>query len=113
MLRLSFFGGEGNQLDSAIRELGAVVVATGISAEQSIIETPQTGNNSQINQAYSFKVILVDKKGNKVSKGVLNKVSKGLAVEVAGPSKVKVDWFTSFVVAKVVPFSLNSLFLTL
>ena len=54
----------GNQLDSEIREFGAVV-ATGISAEQSTIETPQTGNKSQINQAYSFKLILVDKKGNK------------------------------------------------
>ena len=97
MLRLSFFGGEGNQLDSAIRELGAVV-ATGISAEQSIIETPQIGGNRhQINQAYSFKVIFVDKKGNKASKEVVNKEAKGLAVEVAGPSKVKVDWFTSFV----------------
>ena len=84
------------RLDSVIRELGAVVVATGISAEQSTIETPQTGNKSQINQAYSFKVLLVDKKGNKVSKGVLNKAVKGLAVEVTGPSQVKVHWFTSF-----------------
>ena len=48
----------GSQLDSVIRELGTVV-ATDISAEQSTIETP-SGNNSQINQAYSFKVILVD-----------------------------------------------------
>ena len=88
---IKFIGGEGNQLDSAIRELGAVVVATGISAEQSIIETPQIGGNRhQINQAYSFKVILVDKKGNKVSKEVVNKEAKGLVVEVAGPSKVKV-----------------------
>ena len=101
---IKFIGGEGNQQDSAIRELGVVVVATGISAEQSTIETPQTGNKSQINQAYSFKVILVDKKGNKASKEVVNKVARGLAVEVAGPSKVKVLWFTSFVVAKVVPF---------
>jgi len=43
-------------------------------------------------------VILVDKKGNKASKGVVNKAIKGLAVEVAGPSKVKVHWFTSFIV---------------
>ena len=100
---IKFIGGQGSQLDSAIREFGAVV-AIGISAEQSIIETPQTRSNSQINQAYSFKVILVDKKGNKVSKEVVNKAVKGLAVEVAGPSKVKVLWFTSFVVAKVVPF---------
>jgi len=106
------FIGEGSQLDSAIREFGAVVIATGISAEQSTIEIP-TGNKSQTDQVYSFKVILVDKKGNKASKEVVNKAVKGLGVEVTGPSKVKVDWFTSFVVAKVVPFSLNSLFLTL
>ena len=60
---IKFIGG-GSQLDSAIRELGAVV-ATGISAEQSIIETPQTGNKSQINQAYFFKMIMVDKKGTR------------------------------------------------
>ena len=81
------------QLDSAIKEFGAVVVATGISAEKSIIETPQTEGNSLINQAYSFKVILVDKKGNKASKEVVNKAVKGHAVEVAGPSKVKVHSF--------------------
>ena len=75
-----------------IREFGAVV-ATGISAEQSTIETPQT-ENSQINQAYSFKVILLDKKGNKISTAKdRNKVAKGLVVEVAGPSKVKVHYF--------------------
>ena len=51
---IKFIGGERNQLDSAIRELGPVV-ATGISAEQSSIETPQTRSNSQINQAYSFR----------------------------------------------------------
>jgi len=105
---IKFVGG-GSQLDSVIRELG-VVVATGISAEKSTIETPQTGNNSQINQAHSFKVILVDKKGNKASKEVVNKAVKGLAVEVAGPSKVKVHWFTSFFVVKLVPFSLKSYF---
>jgi len=86
-----------------------VGVATGISAEQSVIEKP-TANNSQINQAYSFKVILVDKKGNNASKEVVNKAVKGLAVEVAGSSKVKVHWFTSFVVAKFGPFSLKSYF---
>ena len=87
---IKFISGEGNQLDSAIRELGAVVVTSGISGEQSMIETLQTGNKSQINQAYSFKVILVDKKGNKAPKEVVIKAVKGLAVEVAGPSKVKV-----------------------
>ena len=92
----------GNQLDSAIREYG--VVATGISAEKSIIEIPQTGNKSQINQAYFFKVIMVDKKGNKASKEVVNKAVKGLAVEVVGPYKVKVHWFTSFVCCKTCAF---------
>ena len=109
---IKFIGGEGSQLDSAIRELGSVV-ATGISAEQSSIETPQTRSNSQINQAYSFKVILVDKKGNKLSKEVVNKVVKGLVAEVAGPSKVKVHWFTSLCLAKIVPFSLKSYYCSL
>ena len=107
---IKFIGGEGSQLDSVIREYGAVVVATSIFAEQSIIETLQTRNKSQMNQVYFFKVILVDKKGNKVSKEVVNKVARGLAVEVAGPSKVKVHWFTSFFVAKVVTLSLKSYF---
>ena len=86
---IKFIDGEGNQLYSAIREFGAVVVATGISAEQSIIETP-TGNKSQINQAYSFKVIFVDKKGTKVSKDLMSRSVKGLAVAVTGPSPVLV-----------------------
>ena len=103
---IKFVGG-GSQLDSAIKEFGAVVVATGISAEQSTIEIPQTGGTSLINQAYSFKVILVDKKGNKASKEVINQAVKGLAVEVTGPSKVKVCCFISFFV---VPFSLESYF---
>ena len=98
------FVGRGSQLDSVIRELGAVV-ATGISDEQSIIETP-TGNKSQINQAYSFKVILVDKKGNKASKEVVSKAMKGLVVEVAGPSKVKVRCFSSVLL----PFHSNLIF---
>ena len=109
MLRLSI-GGQGSQLDSVIGEFESVVVATGISAEQSTIETYQTGNNGQINQAYSFKLILVDKKGNKASKEVVIKAMKGLAVEVAGPSKVKVHGFTSFFLAKLVPVSLKSYF---
>jgi len=97
---IKFIGGEGSQLDSAIRELESVVVATGISAEQSTIETPQTGNKSYVNQSYSFKVILVDKKGNKAPKEVVIKAVKGLAVEVAGPSKVKVQRYTSFIGTK-------------
>jgi len=55
-------------------------------------------------------VILVDKKGNKVSKEVISKAASGLAVEVAGPSKVKVHWFTSFFVAKLEPFHSNIIF---
>jgi len=102
---IKFIGGQGSQLLSVIGEFGAVVT-TGISAEQSNIETPQTGNNSYADQSYFFKVILVDKKGNKVSKEVVNKAVKGLAVEVAGPSQVKVHWFTSFVGAKLVPSNL-------
>jgi len=110
---IKFIGGEGNQLDSAIKQLGSVVVATGISAEKSIIEIPQTGNKSQINQAYFFKVIMVDKKGNKASKEVVNKAVKGLAVEVVGPYKVKVHWFTSFVCSKVCAFITQILFCAL
>ena len=49
-------------------------------------------------------MILVDKKGNKVSTEVVNKVVKGLVVEVAGPFKVKVHWFTSFFRCKVYAF---------
>jgi len=98
---IKFIGGV-SQLDSMIRELGAVV-ATGISAEQSTIETP-TESNSQINLTYSFKVILVDKKGNKISAKDRNKAVKGLAVEIAGPSKVKVHRFTSLDLVKFIPF---------
>ena len=78
-------------LSSVIKELGTVDT-TGISAEQSIIEM-LTGSNCHhhlINQTYSFKVILVDKKGNKVSSEMMRKNIKSLAIEVAGPSKVKV-----------------------
>ena len=81
---------ERETVNAAMKDLGTVVM-TGISAEQSIIETPQTGNNSQINQVYFFKVILVDKKGNKVSSEVIQKTVKNLAVGVTGPSKVKVS----------------------
>jgi len=70
------------------------MVSTDISSEQSIIEIPQTGSSSRINQAYSFKVIPVDNKGNKVSSEMMRKSIKNLAVEVTGPSKVKVS--TSF-----------------
>ena len=82
---------EGRELvGSVIKELGTVV-DTGISAEQSIVET-LTGSNHHhlINQAYSFKVILVDKKGNQISSEIMRQSLKSLAVEVAGPSKEKV-----------------------
>ena len=76
-------------LSSVIKELGTVE-STDISAEQSTIEMLRR-NYHLINQAYSFKVILVDKKGNQISSEMMRKSVKGLAVEVAGPSKVKVS----------------------
>ena len=80
---------ERESLSSVIKELGAVV-SKGISAEQSVIETP-IGNTQQINRAYSFKVILVDQKGNKVlAARDREKAVKGLAVAVTGPSQVQV-----------------------
>ena len=75
-----------------IKEFGTVG-STGISAEQSIIEMLTVSNLHQINQAYSFKVMLVDRKGNKISSEMVRKSIKSLAVEVAGPSKVKVNIF--------------------
>jgi len=75
-------------LSSVIQKLGTVV-STGISVEQSIIEKPM-GNTHQINRAYLFKVILVDKKGDKVSREMMSKSFKGLAVAVTGPSQVLV-----------------------
>ena len=73
-------------LDSVIKELGTVV-STGISAEQSIIEMLTQGNHHPTNEAYSFKVIFVDKKGNKVSSEIMRQSIKGLAVEGAGASE--------------------------
>ena len=87
-VEIKFIGGEGNQLDSVIKELGAEV-SKGISAEQSTIERPTTTNHL-ISQAYSFKVIFVDKKGTKVSKDLMSRSVKGLAVAVTGPSPVLV-----------------------
>ena len=90
---IEFVGGpEGvEQLGSVIKDLGAVVT-TDISAEQSTIETEtETESNHFINQAYSFKVIFEEKDGTKISKAKdRSKGVKGLAVEVAGPSRVKV-----------------------
>ena len=70
-------------LDSVIKELGTVV-STGISAEQSIIEMLTQGNHHPTNEAYSFKVIFVDKKGNTISSEMMRQSIKSLAVEVAG-----------------------------
>ena len=87
------FGGveEGvEELSSVIKKLGTVM-STGISAEHSIVEMLTGSNHHQMNQVYSFKVVLVDKKGNKVSSEMMRKSIKGLAVEVTGPSKVKVS----------------------
>ena len=75
------FDGGVEQLSCAIRNLGTVV-ATGISVEQSIIST-QAGRNHQINQAYSFRVILVCQKGTKIQAGKeRNKAVKNLGVPV-------------------------------
>ena len=83
-----FDGGE-EQLSCAIRDLGTVFV-TGISAQQSTILT-QRGRNHQINEAYSFRVILVDQRRTKIQAGKeRNKAVKNLGVKVTGPSKVKV-----------------------
>jgi len=85
-------------------------VTEAIFAQQLIVETLTGSNHHRINQASSFKVILVDKKGNKVSREVTKLAVKNLAVGVTGPSKVKVHCFTFYVVAKFVPFSLKSYF---
>jgi len=71
-------------LSSVIKELGTVE-STDISAEQSIIEM-LTGSNHPhpTNEAYSFKVIFVDKKGNTISNEMMRQSIKSLAVEVAG-----------------------------
>ena len=80
---------EGEALSSVIKELGTVV-DNGISAAQCTI-TRQMETNHLINQAYSFKVILLDKKGNKVSRETLDRTAvNGLVIEVAGSSNVMV-----------------------
>ena len=88
---LEFVGGQEGEdlLSSVIRDLGTVV-SNGIFAEQSTIEIP-TGTSHLINESYSFKVTLVDKKGNKATETMISKAIKGLAVEVVGPSKAKVN----------------------
>ena len=75
---------------AGIKNLGAVV-ATGISAEQSTVAV-LTESSHQIGRAYSFKAIFATKEGIKVSTAMTNKAAKGLVVEVAGPSQVKVHY---------------------
>ena len=78
---------EGVELvSSVIKEFGTVG-STGIFAEQSTIEMPTGSTYHQIIQAYSFKVILV----NQTSSETMRQSIKDLAVEVSGPSKVKVN----------------------
>ena len=77
-------------LGSVIQDLGTVVVKD-VSSVLSTIEKP-AGTNHMVSKAYSFKVTLVDKKGQRVSSTVaeMNKVVKNLAIEVIGPSEAKV-----------------------
>ena len=102
---IGFVGGV-DQLNYVIKELGTVN-GTGIFAEESSIVVPIRSHH-QIKQAYSFKVILVDKKGNQISSEMMSKSIKSLAIEVTGPSKVKVCWFISFFCCAF--FSLESYF---
>ena len=62
---LEFVGGKDgvDLLSSVIKELGTVV-SNGISAEQSIIETPK-GTSHSVNQVCSFKVSLKDRRETK------------------------------------------------
>jgi len=80
-------------LSSVIREFGTVV-STGISAEHSNVETP-FGTSHLINESYSFRVILKDKKGNEATAAMMTKAIKGLMVEVTGPSQVNVNITTA------------------
>jgi len=84
---IEFVGGKEGQdlLSSVIQGLGTVV-DTSISTEHSIIEkSPMISH--MVNQPYSFKIMLVDKAGNKATAETMN---KGLAFEVIDPSKAKV-----------------------
>ena len=79
---------ERETVSAAMKDLGTVV-ATGVSAEQSTIETPPRTNHRS-NQVYSFQVRLLGHKGNKVSSEVMKKAVKSLAVGITGTSEVKV-----------------------
>ena len=92
---IEFVGGEEGVelLSSATKELGAVV-SKGISVEKSIIKT--SGSLYLIHQAHSFRVILMDKKGNKASRDILDKNLKTFAVDVIGPTQENVQHLTFF-----------------
>jgi len=88
---IEFVGGKEavENMSSVIKGLGAVV-DTGIAAEESIIEITMEANFF-IQKSYSFKVLLVDKKGKKATPAMMKHAVKNLAVQVTGlSSKVKV-----------------------
>jgi len=96
---IEFIGGKEGMdfLSSMITGLGRVV-ATSVSAEQSTVIETSAGNDRLINHPCSFKIIFVDKEGNKASQRNIRKTLKDLAVEVTGPSEVKVlsTFFSQF-----------------
>ena len=87
---IEFGGGEegADLLGSVVKGLGSIVT-NDVFAEQFAIEIPRS-TNYFVNQAYSFKVILKDKTGKNASLKEGSNVIKGLAVDVTGPSEVKV-----------------------
>ena len=72
---IGFVGGLAT-LSEVIKKNGAVVTKD-ISLEQSIIERPIRVNH-QSNEAYYFKVILVDRKGSKASRDIFTPTEVGL-----------------------------------
>lgn len=88
---IEFVGGRGEEaVGSIMMELGAVVSEVSISAPRSTVEPPP-GIDHFINQVCSFKAILRNKEGDKISLAPdMNKVVKGLTVTVTGSSNTKV-----------------------
>ena len=87
------FVGRVEALRFLLKDLGAVV-SEDISVGQSSVETPARNDDHLINEVYSFKVILVDKKGNNLlTTKAPNKAVELLAFRVTGLSKVKVLTF--------------------
>jgi len=74
-------GGGIRQVGEAIKVFGSVV-SRDISAEKSIVEGQPSGLIS-INQAVSFKVIVVDKKGNRVTSSPKGKGIIPFVVEIS------------------------------